>query len=641
MQLVVQRGVEKDMPEIMKKRMLMTNGFSLALLFYPGLLALGAYVIDIPETAPFFIAYIFIPALVLFSIKFHHLLARTILLVLSPAYMVIATIIANQHFIQSGIDIGLLNVHLLRPFIPLTLVVTLMIIDFKKERWIYTLLLVYQFATLVFFHELLALGEIPVTQLPYEKMGWVLHQGILIASALVLTFLVLFLMIINVNSEANIILQHEKLESKSAELKVKNKELSRQKRNLVLTIEDIKYVLREASESGNLEVRINTESKKDEWKELGESLNRLFDTIATPFSEINRIAKALAKGDLSQRYEVAANGTIQELAGNLNLGLHNLEELLRDLASQIREIGDSSEEISTVSQEILLGTQEIAASTREMSSGAHNQVQKIDLSSSLIESIVGLSGKVNEQAATINHAAQEGVKESTVGLQVIARTDQVMKEVQSLSDESNIAIQVLGKTASEISGVLNMMKEIGSQTNLLALNAAIEAAQAGEAGRGFAVVAEEIRKLANDSRTFAKDIEKLIEDVQLSTSSTSELIASMANQIKGAEKSTMDASEVFRGITTSYTKTLSHSDSIVEAAERQTKNVQHVGTLTEEIVVIAEETAAGTEEIASSTSQLSSSMADYFQQTAHVMTIAKQLIAKVNHFQLSNRQVSE
>jgi methyl-accepting chemotaxis protein len=71
-------------------------------------------------------------------------------------------------------------------------------------------------------------------------------------------------------------------------------------------------------------------------------------------------------------------------------------------------------------------------------------------------------------------------------------------------------MDVIAKSASEISQIISVIDEIAFQTNLLALNAGIEAARAGEAGPGFAVGASEVRALAQNSADAAKQIKTLI-----------------------------------------------------------------------------------------------------------------------------------
>ncbi|MGE4272484.1 MAG: methyl-accepting chemotaxis protein [Desulfitobacterium sp.] len=68
--------------------------------------------------------------------------------------------------------------------------------------------------------------------------------------------------------------------------------------------------------------------------------------------------------------------------------------------------------------------------------------------------------------------------------------------------------------AVKVNEIVDGVENIANQTNLLALNAAIEAARAGEAGRGFAVVAEEVRKLADGTKTSLEDMRSFVNNIQ-------------------------------------------------------------------------------------------------------------------------------
>ncbi|PWK14445.1 methyl-accepting chemotaxis protein [Tumebacillus permanentifrigoris] len=72
----------------------------------------------------------------------------------------------------------------------------------------------------------------------------------------------------------------------------------------------------------------------------------------------------------------------------------------------------------------------------------------------------------------------------------------------------------LSKQIKNVSEILSFVQEISDQSHLLGLNAAIEAARAGEHGRGFSVVADEIRKMAERSKSAVIGIQSLLNSIQ-------------------------------------------------------------------------------------------------------------------------------
>ena len=246
-----------------------------------------------------------------------------------------------------------------------------------------------------------------------------------------------------------------------------------------------------------------------------------------------------------------------------------------------------------------------------MSTGAQTQVVKVDEASSVVEMVRNTSEQMGKKVEEINETTLIGSDLSAQGMEM---SDEVLKSITEISEyasNANRSMEVLEDRSSQISKALSVITEISSQTNLLALNAAIEAAQAGDAGRGFAVVAEEIRKLAEDSKRSAREIEELVVNVQKDTSDASQAMDEMNERIGVGQVKSKEASETFQKIFDSSKSSLHLSGEILQSVKEQMDKITSVVSISENIVVIAEQTAAGTEEIASSASELSSGMESF------------------------------
>ncbi len=88
-----------------------------------------------------------------------------------------------------------------------------------------------------------------------------------------------------------------------------------------------------------------------------------------------------------------------------------------------------------------------------------------------------------------------------------------MEKMRETATDTESSIDRLQNAMDEVSEFAQTIGSITAQTNLLALNASIEAARAGEHGKGFAVVAEEVRVLAEDSKTASESIKGIIGNI--------------------------------------------------------------------------------------------------------------------------------
>ncbi|MBE9608137.1 chemotaxis protein [Chitinilyticum litopenaei] len=142
------------------------------------------------------------------------------------------------------------------------------------------------------------------------------------------------------------------------------------------------------------------------------------------------------------------------------------------------------------------------------------------------DGIAGLADKLKEE----KRCAQAVTRVSSDNSSTIADIASNLQGLSTTAAESVSQVERLDAQSEQISGIVQLIKEIADQTNLLALNAAIEAARAGEQGRGFAVVADEVRKLAERTSSATKDITNLVGSIRSETQAVKSEMEKLALQ---------------------------------------------------------------------------------------------------------------
>lgn len=399
-------------------------------------------------------------------------------------------------------------------------------------------------------------------------------------------------------------------------------------------LQEINKVIISAGERGKLDARLDASQASGDWKELASSVNLLLESVSMPIMEISDVVGALAKGDLTERFDSFIEGDIKNLGDELNKAIDSINVLMGQISQIGNLVAASAEEMLVKGEEMKNTTQEVASATQQMAEGAQQQAQQTDEASKMMDNVLKTVEVMAQKAGLINKSAVEGQKNSSEGLSTIKLVANSMNEIQDSAVSTSDSIEILSERSDEIASALSVITDIAAQTNLLALNAAIEAARAGDAGRGFAVVAEEIRKLAEGSKKSAVDIEKVIREIQKDITMASKAIDSMELNVKSGMQASQEAQAVFESIEKASHETLDLSNEIVEATEDQKDSIHATARNIEKIVVVAEETASGTEQVASSSKVLSQGMNEVTATSEDLANVANQLQESISKFKL-------
>ncbi len=121
-----------------------------------------------------------------------------------------------------------------------------------------------------------------------------------------------------------------------------------------------------------------------------------------------------------------------------------------------------------------------------------------------------MSNKSNTGLASVNRSMASRLIEAE---ELVNGT---VRRINTLSKAFDSVNKIAEDTAAEVAsttGTVKVIQDIALNTKILGFNASIEASRAKESGKGFGVIAQEVRNLAETSKTSADKIEKTMQHI--------------------------------------------------------------------------------------------------------------------------------
>lgn len=142
-------------------------------------------------------------------------------------------------------------------------------------------------------------------------------------------------------------------------------------------------------------------------------------------------------------------------------------------------------------------------------------LESMVLANRLVESAQKQAFSIGQIMGSIEEGARAENQVMEKEAQILELTTEVDSRIGDFNEQIRRALtelEELREKSITITKAVSQIIGIADKTNMLSLNASIEASKAGESGRGFAVVAQQIRKLADVTRTVSDQVNTLMRE---------------------------------------------------------------------------------------------------------------------------------